>query len=97
MSARNRLVASCPEINPAFAPIVTDPYYWTWLPFAKIPFSDEIKELVLPKLTDMDFVQDLCEDLYQLFKVRLKIQIRIKIRLDRLLFSQRTFLVAPIF
>ena len=48
---------------------LSDPYYWTWLPFAKIPFSDEIKALVLPKLTDMDFVQDLCEDLYQLFKV----------------------------
>lgn len=59
--------------NPILFFLYTDPYYWTWLPFAKIPFSDEIKELVLPKLTDMDFVQDLCEDLYQLFKVRLKL------------------------
>ena len=47
------------------------PYYWTWLPFAKIPFSDEIKELVLPKLADLDFVQELCDDLYLLFKVAL--------------------------
>ncbi|ESP00418.1 hypothetical protein LOTGIDRAFT_140716 [Lottia gigantea] len=44
------------------------PYHWAWLPQAKIPFSDEIKELVLPQINDMNFVQDLCEDLYELFK-----------------------------
>lgn len=48
----------------------TDPYHWAWLPQAKVPFSDEIKELVLPQLSDMNFVQDLCDDLYDLFKVR---------------------------
>ena len=37
---------------------------------AKVPFSDEIKELVLPQLSDMNFVQDLCDELYELFKVR---------------------------
>lgn len=44
------------------------PYHWAWLPYAKIPFSDEIKNLVLPKTSDMSFVQDLCDDLYLLFK-----------------------------
>eukprot|EP00096_Caligus_rogercresseyi_P003056 TRINITY_DN1558_c0_g1_i6.p1 TRINITY_DN1558_c0_g1~~TRINITY_DN1558_c0_g1_i6.p1 ORF type:complete len:414 (-),score=98.20 TRINITY_DN1558_c0_g1_i6:411-1652(-) len=44
------------------------PYHWAWLPCAKINFSDEIKELLIPKLSDMDFVQDLCDELYNLFK-----------------------------
>ncbi|XP_055955512.1 phosphatidylinositol 4-kinase type 2-beta [Patella vulgata] len=44
------------------------PYHWAWLPQAKVPFSDEIKELVLPQLNDVDFVQDLCDDLFELFK-----------------------------
>lgn len=44
------------------------PFYWAWLPFAKVPFSDEIKSLVLPKLSDMNFVQELCSELYELFK-----------------------------
>ena len=46
-----------------------DPYHWAWLPQAKVPFSQEIKDLILPKLYDMNFVQDLCNDLYELFKV----------------------------
>ena len=33
------------------------PYHWAWLPFAKTPFSNEIKELVLPAISDMNFVQ----------------------------------------
>lgn len=49
----------------------TDPYHWAWLPYAKQPFSDEIRELVLTnKLDNMEFVQELVDDLYQLFKVR---------------------------
>lgn len=44
------------------------PFYWAWLPFAKVPFSDEIKSLVLPQLSDMNFVQELCSDLLELFK-----------------------------
>ncbi|ELU06765.1 hypothetical protein CAPTEDRAFT_152761 [Capitella teleta] len=44
------------------------PYHWAWLPQAKVPFSQEIKELVLPQLSDMNFVQDLCDELYELFK-----------------------------
>lgn len=44
------------------------PYHWAWLPQAKIPFSKETKDLVLPLLADMNFVQDLCDDLYLLFK-----------------------------
>lgn len=45
------------------------PYHWAWLPQAKVPFSRETRELVLPQLSDMNFVQDLCDDLYLLFKV----------------------------
>jgi phosphatidylinositol 4-kinase type 2 len=36
---------------------------------AKVPFSQEIKDLVLPQLSDMNFVQELCDELYELFKV----------------------------
>ncbi|CAK9807456.1 Phosphatidylinositol 4-kinase type 2-beta [Anthophora quadrimaculata] len=44
------------------------PYHWAWLSQAKQPFSDVTRELVLPQLSDQNFVQDLCDDLYQLFK-----------------------------
>ncbi|XP_076435140.1 phosphatidylinositol 4-kinase type 2-beta-like isoform X2 [Babylonia areolata] len=44
------------------------PYHWAWLPQAKVPFSVEIREQVLPLLSDMNFVQDLCDDLHDLFK-----------------------------
>lgn len=44
------------------------PYHWAWLSQAKVPFSKEIKDLVLPALSDMNFVQDLCDDLFLLFK-----------------------------
>ena len=45
------------------------PYHWAWLPFAKTPFSNEIKELVLSSLSDMNFVQELCDELFELFSV----------------------------
>lgn len=45
------------------------PYHWAWLPQAKIPFSEEIKAHVLPLLSDLNFVEELCGDLYDLFKV----------------------------
>ncbi|XP_012859637.1 phosphatidylinositol 4-kinase type 2-alpha [Echinops telfairi] len=44
------------------------PFYWAWLPQAKIPFSQEIKDLILPKISDPNFVKDLEEDLFDLFK-----------------------------
>ncbi|XP_044292499.1 phosphatidylinositol 4-kinase type 2-alpha isoform X2 [Varanus komodoensis] len=44
------------------------PFYWAWLPQAKMPFSQEIKDLILPKISDPNFVKDLEEDLYELFK-----------------------------
>lgn len=44
------------------------PYYWAWLPQAKVPFSRETRELILPLLGDMNFVQDLCDDLHLMFK-----------------------------
>jgi len=43
------------------------PYHWAWLPFAKSPFSEEIKELVLPAISDMNFVQEICDELFELF------------------------------
>jgi len=43
------------------------PYHWAWLPFAKTPFSNEIKELVLPAISDMNFVQEICDELFELF------------------------------
>lgn len=49
------------------------PYHWAWLPQAKVPFSKETKELVLSSLSDMNFVQDLCDDLHVLFSVSKKI------------------------
>lgn len=33
------------------------PYHWAWLPQAKLPFSNHTKDLVLPLLADMNFVQ----------------------------------------
>ena len=47
------------------------PYHWIWLPFAKIPFSEEIKRQILPQLSDMNWVQELCEELHEVFKVRI--------------------------
>lgn len=44
------------------------PYHWAWLPQAKVPFSQEIKDLVLPLLSDLNFVEELCNDLLELFK-----------------------------
>ncbi|XP_055906201.1 phosphatidylinositol 4-kinase type 2-beta [Eupeodes corollae] len=44
------------------------PYHWAWLPQAKVPFSAETKQLVLPALSDMNFVEELCNDLLHLFR-----------------------------
>jgi len=49
--------------------VFVDPYHWAWLSYAKTPFSQEIKDLVLPSLKDTSFVQSLCDDLYELFRV----------------------------
>ncbi|XP_055766361.1 phosphatidylinositol 4-kinase type 2-beta-like isoform X3 [Salvelinus fontinalis] len=43
------------------------PFHWACLPQAKVPFSQETRELVMSRLSDMNFVQDLCEDLYEMF------------------------------
>ncbi|XP_077991980.1 phosphatidylinositol 4-kinase type 2-alpha-like [Glandiceps talaboti] len=45
------------------------PYHWAWLPQAKTPFSNETRDLVLPLISDMNFVQELCDDLFELFKL----------------------------
>lgn len=44
------------------------PYHWAWLHQAKQPFLPEVSELVLPKLSDMNFVKELCSELYELFR-----------------------------
>ncbi|XP_023323826.1 phosphatidylinositol 4-kinase type 2-beta isoform X2 [Eurytemora carolleeae] len=44
------------------------PYHWAWLPYAKEPFSTETRDLIQSKLADMNVVQDLCDDMYTLFK-----------------------------
>jgi len=44
------------------------PYHWAWLTYAKVPFSQRIRDLILPKLSDMNFVQDLCDELFNLLK-----------------------------
>jgi hypothetical protein len=45
------------------------PYHWAWLPQAKVAFSLAIRDHLLPLLSDMNFVQEMCSGLYQLFKV----------------------------
>lgn len=45
------------------------PFYWAWLPMAKRPFSETIKELVLPLLSDTHFVNSLVQELNDLFKI----------------------------
>ncbi|KAG8185595.1 hypothetical protein JTE90_023294 [Oedothorax gibbosus] len=45
------------------------PFHWAWLPMARIPFSSETRDLILPQLSDMNFVQELCDDLFELFKM----------------------------
>lgn len=44
------------------------PYHWAWLPQAKIPFTQHTKDTILPLLSDMNFVQELCDELHLLFK-----------------------------
>lgn len=45
------------------------PYHWAWLPQAKIPFSKELRDQVLPHLSSAEFVDTLCEELRELFMV----------------------------
>ena len=33
-----------------------DPYHWAFLQQAKIPFSDNVKNLLLPQLSNMNFI-----------------------------------------
>ena len=65
---------SCPDNGLAFPFKHPDswrayPYHWAWLTYAKIPFSQRIRDLILPKLSDMNFVQDLCDEINSLFEV----------------------------
>ena len=49
--------------------VYVDPYHWAWLSEARSPFSTEIKNLVLSQLSDMNFVESLTMQLYELFSV----------------------------
>ncbi|CCD73133.1 Phosphatidylinositol 4-kinase type 2 [Caenorhabditis elegans] len=44
------------------------PFGWALLPQAQIPFSDDIVDLLLPKLDDTNWVRELCGDLRRVFK-----------------------------
>lgn len=45
----------------------TYPYHWAWLPQAKLCFSKETIDQVLPKISNMNFIEELCNELYTLF------------------------------
>ena len=45
------------------------PYYWAWLPYANQPFAQETKDLLLHKLKDLQLIQDILDELYELFKL----------------------------
>ncbi|TMS37165.1 hypothetical protein L596_004153 [Steinernema carpocapsae] len=46
----------------------TYPYRWASLPMARVPFSDETVNLILPKLDDTVFVRSLGSDLRKIFE-----------------------------
>lgn len=50
------------------------PYHWAWLQQARVPFSKDIRDQILPLLSDLNFVEELCNELYELFKVNVFIQ-----------------------
>ena len=56
-------------------------------PPSQVPFSQETRDQVMDKLSDMNFVQDVCDDLHSLFEVS-----RPTLILSRQQFSQRPFL-----
>ncbi|XP_011409619.1 PREDICTED: phosphatidylinositol 4-kinase type 2-alpha-like [Amphimedon queenslandica] len=43
------------------------PFYWAWLPLAREPFSENIKEAVLDKLKDLQFVQSMTDEIRAVF------------------------------
>ena len=50
----------------------TYPYQWAWLqPYSDVPFSEETVQNVLPRLSDFSHVEELINDLQQLFAVDL--------------------------
>ena len=45
------------------------PYHWVWLPYSKIPFSQETRDQILPLISDMSFVEEICKELETLFRI----------------------------
>lgn len=43
------------------------PYHWVWLSYARIPFSQQIKELVLERLSSTVFVESMVQELHEIF------------------------------
>eukprot|EP00124_Ichthyophonus_hoferi_P001529 Ihof_evm14s81 gene=Ihof_evmTU14s81 len=46
----------------------TYPYYWAWLPQAKVPFSQELKAEIYPLVTDEAFIESTLQEIYAVFK-----------------------------
>lgn len=45
------------------------PFHWARLPQAKQPFSTESRDKFLPKLSDINEIEELCSELYCIFSV----------------------------
>ncbi|XP_075244986.1 phosphatidylinositol 4-kinase type 2-alpha-like [Convolutriloba macropyga] len=45
------------------------PYHWVWLPYSKTSFSQETRDQILPLISDMNFVEELCKELETLFRI----------------------------
>lgn len=46
-----------------------DPFHWAYISHAKRPFSQKVREMVIPKLSEPAFVESLVESLEELFSV----------------------------
>ena len=49
--------------------LLSDPFYWAWLPMAEEVFSKEMRDLVAPKLQSPGFISGLVDELFELFSV----------------------------
>jgi len=58
--------------------VITDPFYWAWLPMAEKVFSQETKDLVIPKLESPGFIDGLQDELLDLFSVSICVIIIVK-------------------
>lgn len=45
------------------------PFQWSKLSYAKVPFSEQSRNLFLPRLSNINVIEELCSELYCLFSV----------------------------